>query len=250
MTNEARRTENHNPAYLLFVLAISVLALVLLAVSALPRLDPAVATIVHYADTALCALFLLDFLITLFRSRRKKRYLLRWGWLDLLSSIPVFPQFRVARLARVARVLRVLRGIRSIRILASLILERRAQSAIMSAAVIAILMLLFGSISILHFENVPGANIRGPQDAFWWSVATLTTGGLGELYPVTPEGRLVAILLLVCGVGLFGVLSGFFAAWFLAPGEKDQESEIAGLRKEIRELRESLRNRGWEDGLR
>lgn len=236
--------ENQSTGYLLFVLLVSVLGLLLLAATVLLKVDPAVATIIEYADTAVCVLFFLDFLVTLIRTRNRKRYLITWGWLDLISSVPMLPALRVGRIVRIVRVVRVLRGIRSLRVLASFVLERRAQSAIMAAAFMSILLLLFGSIAILQFEHGPGANINGPQDALWWSVVTLTTVGYGDRYPVTTEGRFVAAFLMVAGMGLFGALSGFVAAWFLSPGEKEQENEVAALRREIRELREVLKGGG------
>ena len=60
------------------------------------------------------------------------------------------------------------------------------------------------------------------------------------MVPVTPEGRAVAVVLMVAGVGLFGTLSGFLATWFPAPGRREQESEVAGLRAEIQLLRAAL----------
>ena len=231
------RESGSGVAYLLFTLIVSLLAMVLLAVGALVELNASARLVLDYADTALCILFFIDFLITLATSPRKLRYLATWGWLDLLSSIPMVSALRVGRLARVVRVLRVLRGIRSARVLASAILHHRAQSAFMAAALIALVLLVFGSIAILQFEDTAQGNIKGPGDALWWAVVTLTTVGYGDRYPVTVEGRIVAVFLMLAGVGLFGTLSGFFASWFLNPAERQQVSEIDQLRNEIRELR-------------
>jgi voltage-gated potassium channel len=51
----------------------------------------------------------------------------------------------------------------------------------------------------------------------WWSITTITTVGYVDRYPVTSEGRLVAVVLMVVGVGLFGALSGMAASWFMEP---------------------------------
>jgi voltage-gated potassium channel len=66
----------------------------------------------------------------------------------------------------------------------------------------------------------------------------VTTVGYGDHYPVTIEGRAVAIVLMTAGVGLFATLSGALAAWFLRPS---QRSDVAGLHDDIRALREELR---------
>lgn len=226
--------------YLVFILGVSVLSMLILALGTFARLDHGTRVILDYADAALCALFFLDFILTFAAAPRKLRYLATWGWIDLLSSIPMVNALRVGRLARVVRIFRVLRGIRSARILASAILQRRAQSAFLAAGLVAFVLLLFGSIAVLQFEDTPEANIKGPEDALWWSVVTLTTVGYGDRYPVTLEGRFVAVILMLAGVGLFGTLSGFVASWFLAPAEHKQESEIDLLRLEIQGLREAI----------
>lgn len=235
------RTERQIP-YLVFMLALSIYAVAALAVGSFAELSPGTRTVLQYADTAVCALFLLDFLITLVRSEHRTRYLLRWGWLDLLSSIPTVDALRWGRLARVLRIVRVVRGMKATKVLAEFVLERRAQSTFLAASLISILLVVFSSAAILHFESSPQANIRTPEDAIWWSVVTITTVGYGDRYPLSTEGRLVAALLMTAGVGLFGTFSGFVAAWFLrGPSMQGSErSEIEQLAREVRELRQLL----------
>jgi voltage-gated potassium channel len=93
---------------------------------------------------------------------------------------------------------------------------------------------------------VKSANIKDAEDAIWWSISTMTTVGYGDRYPVTAEGRLVAGLLMVAGVGLFGTLSGFLAAWFVASGDAHRQEQIDGLRVEIAEMRRLLEQRCLE----
>ena len=227
--------------YQLFVLALSLYALGALAVQTLAPLPPGTRQILEYADTGVCGLFFLDFLIQLARAPNKWAYFSRWGWIDLLSSVPMVDALRVGRLARVLRILRVLRGVRSTKLIASLIIERRAQGAFLAAALLAILLVVFASIAVLQFEaGLEEANIRSAADALWWSVVTITTVGYGDRFPITSEGRAVAALLMVSGVGLFGTLSGFLAAWFLAPPAQEQHNELEQIRAELAEMRRIL----------
>ena len=103
----------------------------------------------------------------------------------------------------------------------------------------ALSVVVFASIAVLQFEPAAGGNIRSAQDAMWWAVATMTTVGYGDVYPTTPEGRLVAVFLMVAGVGLFGVLSGLIASRFLSPSEKRQDVELAEVLALLKELRGS-----------
>ncbi len=68
----------------------------------------------------------------------------------------------------------------------------------------------------------------------------MATVGYGDHYPVTVEGRIAAALLMVCGIGLFGVLSGFMASWFVAPAGERRADEIAALRAEVQEIKQML----------
>ncbi|MHB8800860.1 MAG: potassium channel family protein [Thermoanaerobaculia bacterium] len=229
--------------YLLFMLALSLLALGLLGAGVFLPLGPDESRLLSYADNAVCVLFLLDFFVTLARAENRWKYFVTWGWIDLLSSIPAVDALRVGRMARVLRILRVLRGVRSAKILAEVLLRRRAEGAFLAVCLVSILLVFTGSVAILHFETAPESNIKGPEDALWWAVVTLTTVGYGDRFPVTTEGRVLAALLMTAGVGLFGTLSGFVASWFLkAPAAADSpsDSDVATLRAEVARLRAEL----------
>ena len=78
---------------------------------------------------------------------------------------------------------------------------------------------------MLHFElGVEESNIRTAEDAIWWSWVTITTVGYGDYTPVTTGGRIVAMILMVVGVGLFSSMSGLIASWLLQPPNESDES--------------------------
>jgi Ion transport protein len=105
--------------YLVFILGLSILALGLLGGEAILKPDEDTRAIIDYADFAICMLFFLDFVITFSRAENRVRYLLTWGWLDLISSIPMIDPLRWGRAARIVRILRILRGVRATRVLAA-----------------------------------------------------------------------------------------------------------------------------------
>jgi voltage-gated potassium channel len=82
---------------------------------------------------------------------------------------------------------------------------------------LALIVVLFaGSAAVLHFESVaPNGNISTAHDALWWSITTITTVGYGDFFPVTTEGRVVAVLLMITGVGSFATLAGLLASVFM-----------------------------------
>jgi voltage-gated potassium channel len=232
--------DGHAPAYQLFMLTLCVLALGAIVMQNLFTVDPEVEVLLEYADTAICVAFLFDFALTLRRAPNRWRYLATWGWLDLLSSIPTLDIGRWGRVARIARIARVLRAIRATRLLTKAVLRQRTQSTTLAAALLGFLLVIGCSTAILHFEKGEKSNITSAEDAVWWAFTTITTVGYGDRYPVTPEGRLIAALLMTAGVGLFGAISAALAAWFLTPEERQTEAEIESLRQEIAALREAV----------
>ena len=238
--------------YQLFMLVLCLYALAALAIETATRLEPETHTILDYADYAVCALFFLDFLVSLWRAPDRWRYFITWGWLDLLSSIPTVDVVRWGRAARVVRVFRVLRGLRATKIAAGLVLQRRAENTILAASLVALLLIVFCSVAVLHFEVDPDSNIKTAEDAIWWAFATITTVGYGDRYPVTSEGRFAAAVLMTAGGGLFGTFSGFLAAWFIgseAAEESNVSSEIRALRTDIADLRKRLERVGQDEAV-
>lgn len=235
----ARSKPNASPAYQVVMLILCLYALAALAVETAVKVDPQIRAVLEYADYAVCMLFLVDFFLTLWFAPDRLRYLMTWGWLDLLSSIPALDVARWGRLARMLRIFRVLRALRATKLIATAVLHRRAQNTFLAASLMALLLLVFSSVAILHFETDPSSNIKTAEDAVWWALTTVTTVGYGDRFPVTAEGRFVAGILMCAGVGLFGTFSGFLASWFLESKGEDR-SEIEALRQEIVALRAAL----------
>ena len=147
--------------------------------------------------------------------------------------------FRWGRIVPVVRLLRILRGIRSTKFILRALFENRAKGTFSTVVLVTVVLLIFSSIAILNVETVPGANIKTAGDALWWAMATITTAGYGDKYPVTPEGRIIGVVLMPSGVGFFGTLTAYIASVFLNPGKTSAASETE-LAKELRLLRERI----------
>jgi voltage-gated potassium channel len=238
--NEDSASKELASPFELFILGLCFFALFSIAVDKFFHLDSATRLILLWADAVVCIIFFIDFLISLRRAQNRWRYFVTWGWIDLLSSMPTFDILRWGRAARICRILRLMRGVRATRVLTNFILGKRVQSTFLAAALMTILMITFSSVAILQFESAAESNIKTAGDAVWWSIVTLTTVGYGDIFPVTAEGRVIGSILMITGVGLFGIVSGFVASWFLSPVQKNEISEIEVLRHEISELRKTI----------
>jgi voltage-gated potassium channel len=221
------------------ILLLSIYVLAALFAQTVFQLPPAVDQLIDRLDFAVCLVFIYEFFHRLYKAPVKLRFL-RWGWIDLVASIPMFDFLRWGRLVRVVRILRILRAFRSTRRLIHHLFRNRAQGTFATVALISIVLAIFSSIAILNFETEPESNIKTPSDALWWSFVTITTVGYGDRYPVTHEGRILAAVLMVSGVGLFGTFTGYIASFFLEAEHEKEESEIRELIKEVRALREKV----------
>jgi voltage-gated potassium channel len=122
----------------------------------------------------------------------------------------VVPAFQVWRLTGVER-MTVLQREGAERFLA--ILRHRSLFRVLLAAVG---LLFLGAWLVMLFEShVQGSNIHGYKDALWWGVVTVTTVGYGDRFPVSDGGRLVAVVLMMVGIGLIGVLTATVASFFM-----------------------------------
>jgi voltage-gated potassium channel len=115
-----------------------------------------------------------------------------------------------------------LRPLRLIRVISfgSLALQKVAigrQFAItVKVAITAIFVAYISAVQITISErNVDGSNIKNFEDGLWWAVTTVTTVGYGDRFPTTTEGRLLAVLLMLVGISLVGVITASVAAWFV-----------------------------------
>src|SRR6266496_4021210 len=213
-----------NTNYEFFILALTVLSIFNLIVEFLP-IDQDVKTLLVTIDVALTPIFLFDFLSRLVSAPNKVGYLYKGGgWLDFIGSLP-FPGLRLARLFRMWRVYRGLRRI-GMRNIWRTFLKSRAESTLLTVLFLTIVVLEFAGIFILVTEgHDPTANIKTASDALWWAYVTVTTVGYGDKYPVTNSGRIVGVLLMTIGVGLFGVITGYMANAFLqSPTMQKEES--------------------------
>ena len=215
-------SELKDTTYELFIGALSVLSIFNLILYYVIN-NQVVTGVVAIIDGFLSLIFLADFLYRFFTAGSKSRYFFsQFGWADLLASLPI-PLAKILRAFRVFRAGRLM-GKRGARYMLGEFLGNRAQSALLTLLFFIILVLEFGGMAMVAVENSsPEANIRTPFDAVWYTFVTITTVGYGDRYPVTTEGRLIGIVIMTAGVGLFGTLTGYLANAFLAPPKRKEE---------------------------
>jgi voltage-gated potassium channel len=235
--DEAR--QNELSAWQCLMLFLSVFVLVALLVETVCVLPPEVSRLLSAVDMAVCGVFAADFLLQLKTAKRKRDYL-KWGWIDLVSSIPNLPFLRIGRLARVVRIMRLLRGVRSTRVIIAHLFQNRARGTLATVSLITFVLIVFSSIAVLNVETAPDSTIRTAEDALWWSLATVTTVGYGDVYPKTTAGHIVGSVLMIAGIALFGTFTATVASFFVQQDGKREDEKIDAVIRKLDAIAERM----------
>ncbi len=148
--------------------------------------------------------FAVDLLIGFTRSKNKKKFILNHP-IDIAAVI--LPFLRPLRLLKVIS-------------FGGLVLQKVAigkQFTVTIKVVIASVFIAYVSAvqMTISESKVDGSNIKNIGDGLWWAITTVTTVGYGDRYPTTLEGKSLAVLLMVTGISLMGVITATVAAWFI-----------------------------------
>lgn len=193
------------------------------------------------------AIFAVELSIRTFLAENRIPYLIR-HWYDVL--IVVVPFLRPLRIARSARAMRLLRLGRLTPFLArawasthSMMKHRGLQWIVLGGVAI----VFAGAAVVWAFEDEAGGGLNDYGTALWWAMATVTTVGYGDNVPVTPEGRGVAVVLMLIGIAFFSWVTANIAAFLVEFGGgevhgvtthdlmaklEEMEAEIKALRAE------------------
>lgn len=206
--------EKGSAIYQLFLLGLSIYVLVILSAEMLFISDPEIKLTLQYIDFVICLVFLADFFVNLFTAESKLRYL-KWGWIDLISSIPAIDQLRWGRISRVVRILRFLRSIKSIKLLVQNIQRSKFQSFTLLVIFITFIAYSLSAGFILQYEKQYDSAIRTASDALWWSFLNIMNAKISIDQAISPQGMIITIVLNKVGLLLFAYFNAIIIAWMV-----------------------------------
>ncbi len=214
-----RPIERRVPLLDLFIQGLIVLTLVASAVETLPDLPSSAQAVLHGFDVFSVAIFTVEYLVRIYLAKPRRRYVFSFfGIIDLLAILPFYIGLGVdTRAIRAFRLLRLLRLLKLARYSAAIQRFYTALSIAKEELVVylsATLVLLYlSALGIYYFEHEAQPDkFRSVFDALWWAVATFTTVGYGDVYPITAGGRLFTFFVLLIGLGIVSVPTGIIAA--------------------------------------
>jgi voltage-gated potassium channel len=223
---------------------LTVLALVLIPLIVLPLvmdLSPGTESEFLAIDYLIWAVFAAEYAIKLYLAPNRRQFVARHIPDLIIVLVPMLRPLRVLRSVRLLRLLRLTlltglaaKGLREARN----ILRRRGLNWVL---LIVLVLNLIAAAMVLEFERGnPDANIDSYPDALWWAATTITTVGYGDRFPMSPAGRGVAVVLMIAGIAMFGVITASIAAYFV---EQKADEDLAGRLDQIMERLDRIETR-------
>ena len=221
-------------AYGLFSNVVIMLAIVAFAVSTLPDLSPAARLWLGVIEVFVISVFAFDYFARLASAPSPLRYACSfWGIIDLISWLPSLvlagtdlSSARALRLVQVARVLKFMHLTRALDQLYEAVASVRDQLIVF--VILTLIVLYLSSVGIYIFEHDAQPDVfASVPHAMWWAVATLSTVGYGDIYPITPGGRFFTGVVLLIGLAVIAVPTGLISAALVTKSEDDAPRERA-----------------------
>jgi voltage-gated potassium channel len=216
------------------MMVITILWLPVLIIPLLTPVHGTVASTFAIIDYTVWALFAVEYLAKFGLAPDRKQFF-RTHILDLvIVAVPFFRPARVGRLVNLGRLGRV--GLVTADILdrGKKILTHKGVHFVMLA--VAVIVFVAAGLVTIAERSAKGANIHDFGQGIWWAVVTVTTVGYGDRYPVTPFGQGVAVMLMLVGIGLIGVLTATVASYFVDQKTDKLEDRLERMEGLLREL--------------
>lgn len=203
--------------------------LVMYSVQVLTRPAGEEARLLWLATWLAWSLFVVDYIARLILATDRRR----WFFQHLIDLLVV-----ALPLLRPLRVLRLLVLVGALQRAVGDVIRGRILLYTLSGVT---LLVYVASLAMLDAERgQPGATIASFGDAVFWSITTVTTVGYGHLYPVTVTGRGIAVVLMMGGIGLVGVVTASLASWIVQRVEETDTANQAATAAQIEELRSEI----------
>lgn len=223
-------------AFDLSIQALIIFSLITFSVSTLEGLSEPMVAFLYVSQLITVLLFTAEYLLRIYVAENKRAYLFSfYGLIDLIAILPFFLLTSVdLRAVRVVRLLQLFRILKIVRYSRALMRYHVAFKKIKDELVIffsaTCFLIYLSAVGIYYFEH--SAQPEAFSSIFhslWWAVATLTTVGYGDAFPITTGGRIFTFFILMIGLAIIAVPSGLLASALQRAGKKiPDESELPG----------------------
>ena len=235
---------NNNPYFINFIYGLIVLNVFAIILSSYKEVRNNFGELFYYFEVISVIVFTIEYLLRFWTAdldykegsafhKRIKFSFSFYGLVDLFAILPfylplIFPfdlrVLRILRLFRLIRIFKLGRISKSIRLIANVLRDTRAELSI--TIFVAFILLVLSSTLMYYFENdVQPDKFGNIGDALWWAVATLTTVGYGDVYPITGIGKVLSAIIALIGIGFVALPTGILSSAFIERIQAERENK-------------------------
>lgn len=203
-----------------------------LSIETLPGLSVKILSFLRISEIIITIIFSIEYILRIFTTENKRRYIFSfYGLIDLIAILPFYLSLGIdLRGLRLFRLFRIFRILKLTRYTAALNTFKKALSIAKEEVVLFLLatslLLYLSAVGIYYFENVVQPDqFKSIFHSLWWAVATLTTVGYGDIYPITAGGKVFTFIILMIGLGIVAVPAGLVASALAKVKEQEKDSE-------------------------
>ncbi|WP_026914885.1 ion transporter [Christiangramia portivictoriae] len=240
---------HHNSFFINFIYGLIVLNVLLVVLSSYKEIRNDFENLLSGFEVFSVIIFSLEFLLRLWTSdlkyesgnkisKRVKFIISKYGLIDLIAILPFYLPFiipfdlrvlRILRLFRLLRIFKLGRISKSMQTISSVL--RETKSELFVTLFVAAILLVLSSTLMYSIENeAQPEKFENIGQALWWSVATLTTVGYGDVYPVTGIGKVLSAIIALIGIGFVALPTGIISSAFIEKVQKDKKKQASNYR--------------------
>ncbi len=208
------------------------ISLVTFAFETLPSLSPSAKRWLNGIEIVIVAIFTIEYLLRLWVADRKLAFIFSfYGLIDLFAILPFYISLGIdLRSLRSLRLLRLFRILKLVRYSSAIqrfyIAFQIAKEEVILFFLVTLLLFYLSAIGIYYFENAAQPEVFSSVfSGLWWAVASLTSVGYGDIYPITAGGKVFTSIVLLIGIGMVSVPSGLIASAFSRARTWDEDQQ-------------------------
>ena len=207
-----------------------VVSLITFSIETLPDLSPNVRWLLYAIEVVTVAIFTIEYILRLTLADRKRQFAFSFfGIIDLLSILPFYISTGIdLRSIRAFRLLRLFRAFKLVRYSKAIQRFHRAlviaREELILYFIVTVMLVYLAAVGIYYCEtDAQPDKFTSVFHSLWWAVATLTTVGYGDVYPITAGGKIFTFLMLLVGLGIVSVPAGIVSSALQAAREMEDE---------------------------